>query len=103
MRLPGSSSAMNRQTGALHRNTFRLALIFAGGAAFGSIATKLIGLEYASWIIIALCWPLAMIFAMFDRGRGQEASQAPVRQGGKPNPPPRRPANRGSDRLHRIK
>jgi apolipoprotein N-acyltransferase len=103
MRLPGSSSILTRQAGALGGITFLQALIFAVGAAFGSILTKLLGLEYASWIIVALCWPLVMIFAMFDRGRQRENPHTSPRHGEKSGAPPRRPISRGNDRLHRVK
>jgi uncharacterized membrane protein YfcA len=68
-RLNGNSVTSN---GPGYRRTsvsFRQALIFAIGAAFGSILATLIGLEYTSWIIIAFCWPLAMLFTMLERPR----------------------------------
>ncbi len=49
--------------------SFRQALIFAIGAAFGSILATLIGLEYTSWIIVVACWPLALVFAILERSR----------------------------------
>lgn len=70
MRRLNSNSATSNGPGSGRTGaSFRLALIFAIGAAFGSILATLIGLEYTSWIIIALCWPLAMVFAMLERPR----------------------------------
>jgi hypothetical protein len=111
MRLLNSNSATSNGPG--YRRTcpsFRQALIFAIGAAFGSILATLIGLEYTSWIIIALCWPLALVFAMLERPRERRprilSAGRPwyekAKQGLSPAPghPPLRPKSNG---LRRVK
>ncbi|MBF6568775.1 MAG: hypothetical protein IVW54_07865 [Candidatus Binataceae bacterium] len=70
MRLLKSNSAVPKGPG--HRRaylSFQQALIFSIGAAFGSILATLIGLDYASWIIIAVCWPMALLFGFLQRPR----------------------------------
>jgi hypothetical protein len=68
MRRLNSSSTTSNGAGPRRSSTsFRYTLIFAIGAAVGSILATLIGLEYTSWIILALCWPLAMVFATLER------------------------------------
>ena len=111
MRLLNSNSATSNGTG--QRRTylsFRQALIFAVGAAFGSILATLIGLEYTSWVIIAVCWPMALIFGMLEQrperrpripGSGQHW-HAKARRGAASSTDrtPQRPTSRG---LHRVK
>jgi hypothetical protein len=113
MRFLNGNSATSK--GAGQRRTypgFHHALIFAIGAALGSILATLIGLEYTSWVIIALCWPMALIFGMFERPRENRLqipgtkrpwhSKAGKRSTAPPSPgrPPQRPTGRG---LHRVK
>ena len=111
MRLLHSNSATSNGTG--QRRTylsFRQALIFAAGGAFGSILVTLIGLEYTSWVIIAVCSPMALVFGMLEqpRERHQRTSgvaphwYSKVKRSAPPPPgrPPRRPTTRG---LHRVK
>ena len=69
MRLLNGNSATPYGTPRRACPGFRQALIFGIGAAAGSILATLIGLEYASWVIIAICWPLALIFGMLERPR----------------------------------
>lgn len=99
--------------GAGQRRTclsLRQALIFAIGAAFGSILTTLIGLEYTSWIIIAVCWPMALLFGMLERPRERRPRilsagrpwyvQATRTVSPAPGRPPLRPKSNG---LRRVK
>ncbi|MGH7907970.1 MAG: hypothetical protein ACREP6_15205 [Candidatus Binataceae bacterium] len=115
MKFPGSNSGMwKRASQRRFQITLYQAIIFAVGAAFGSILTTVIGLEYASWLIIALCWPIAIGFVMFDRARErkQKAPAPAVRQWrvstqrvSQPAPHKQSPRVRhsGSGVLHRVK
>lgn len=111
MRLLKGNSATPTGPGSRRTSvSFRQALIFAIGAAFGSILATLIGLEYTSWIIIAFCWPLAMLFAMLERPRERRPR---IASAGRPwyvkakrgsAPAPERPhVNPKSRGLHRVK
>lgn len=111
MRHLDESSAMWKRLDRCHTQAgLRCSLIFAIGAGFGSILTALIGLEYTSWLVIVLCWPLALVFAMLERmkshsHKGSTAAwpwRAPATDTGSP-PPRRPPLNPRSGGLHRIK
>ncbi len=112
MRLLNSNSATPYGTGQRRPCPgFRQALIFGIGAAVGSILATLIGLEYASWVIIAACWPIALLFGMLERprerrphiisvGRAWYAAARRASAVSSPDRPPLRPTGRG---LRRVK
>jgi uncharacterized membrane protein YfcA len=111
MRIPRSNSATSNGPGDRRtRMSFRHALIFAVGAACGSILATLIGLEYTSWIIIVACWPLALLFSLLERPRERRLRlpsagrpwYARMKRSMSPAPgrPPLRPGSKG---LRRVK
>ncbi|HUY20318.1 MAG TPA: hypothetical protein VMV15_13915 [Candidatus Binataceae bacterium] len=111
MRRLNSSSTTSNGAGSRRTSTsFRYTLIFAIGAGFGSILATLIGLEYTSWVILALCWPLAMVFATLERPRERQPRilsagrswymKAKRRSTPTPDRPPLNPKSNG---LRRVK